>query len=66
LNELPQLPFDDPCEAQFQQLRGLRLGIGVQDQKIAAVALVNGLTLLTRNRQDFSQVPGIQLDDWSI
>jgi tRNA(fMet)-specific endonuclease VapC len=66
LNQLPQVPFDDRCEMEYQQLRAQRLRIGVQDLKIAAVALVNQLVLLTRNRQDFTHVPGLKVDDWSI
>jgi tRNA(fMet)-specific endonuclease VapC len=65
LNQLPQVPFDDASEAQYQQLRKQRLNIGVQDLKIAAVALTNQLILLTRNRRDFSQIQGLRLDDWS-
>jgi tRNA(fMet)-specific endonuclease VapC len=66
LNQLPSVPFDPACEAEYQQLRAQRLRVGTQDLKIAAVALVNKLTLLTRNQRDFSRVPGLALDDWSV
>jgi tRNA(fMet)-specific endonuclease VapC len=65
INQLPLLPFDDASEHRYQHLRSLRLGIGTQDLRIAAVTLVNQLTLLTRNGRDFNQVPGLMLDDWS-
>jgi tRNA(fMet)-specific endonuclease VapC len=58
--------YDDASENRFQQLLALKLRIGPQYLKIAAVALTNNLTLLTRNRRDFSRVPGLVLDDWSL
>jgi tRNA(fMet)-specific endonuclease VapC len=62
----PPVAYDQRCDAQFQQLRTLRLRIGTQDLKIASVALVNGLVLLTRNRRDFAKIPGLVFDDWSV
>ena len=62
----PWVNYDLRSEAQFQQLRALRLRVGTQDLKIASVALVNNVTLLTRNRRDFAKVPGLSLDDWSL
>ncbi len=58
--------FDVPSEARYQQLRRLRLKVGSRDLRIAAVALMHQLTVVTRNRRDFGQVPGLQLDDWSV
>lgn len=65
-NQFAIIAFDNTSESWFQQLLSLKLRIGTQDLKIAAVALANNLTLLTRNRRDFSRVPGLVLDDWSI
>jgi tRNA(fMet)-specific endonuclease VapC len=58
--------FNQPVENQFQHLLSLRLRVGTQDLKIAAIALANHLTVLTRNRRDFGRVPGLALDDWSV
>jgi tRNA(fMet)-specific endonuclease VapC len=62
---LPVVPFDMACEQQFQALRAMRLRVGSRDLRIAATALVHNVVLITRNRRDFEQVPGLLLDDWS-
>jgi tRNA(fMet)-specific endonuclease VapC len=66
LTLFPLVPFDIPGESQFQQLRAARLRVGTQDLKIAAIALTNNLTVLTRNRRDFGRIPGLTLADWSV
>ena len=62
----PLVPFDAASESEFQHLRSSRLRVGTLDLKIAAIALTNGLTVLTRNRADFSRVPGLMIEDWSV
>lgn len=34
------------------------------DRQIAAIAISNGLTLVTRNTKDFSGIPQLQLANW--
>ena len=62
----PVVPFDDASETQFQALRKAKVRAGTLDFKIAAVALANRLTVLTRNRSDFGRVPGLRIEDWSV
>ena len=38
--------------------------VGPNDLLIAAIALANGLTLVTHNTAEFSLVPGLALEDW--
>jgi tRNA(fMet)-specific endonuclease VapC len=66
LGDVPAVPFDQSAEDAFQRLLGLRLRVGTQDLKIAAVGLANQLIVVTRNHRDFSKVPGLGLDDWSV
>ncbi len=62
----PLLPFDDRAVEQFQRLWLTRLRIGTMDLKIAAIALANDATLLSRNLSDFSKVAGLRVEDWAI
>jgi len=61
---IPVISYDAEADRHFEAMRTIR--IGTQDLKIAAIALANQLTLLTRNRRDFSRIPGLMIDDWSI
>lgn len=58
------LPYDERAHAIFQTLRSQKLRVGTQDLKIAAIALANDATLLTRNTQDFARIPGLKFEDW--
>jgi tRNA(fMet)-specific endonuclease VapC len=66
LQQFPIAPFDTACDQQLQQLRAQVPRVGTQDLKIATVALVNKLVVVTRNRSDFGRVPGLVIDDWSV
>jgi tRNA(fMet)-specific endonuclease VapC len=59
------VPFDVDCARKAHELRALRIRIGTLDLRIAATALVHGLTVVTRNRADFGRVPGLAIEDWS-
>jgi tRNA(fMet)-specific endonuclease VapC len=66
LHHFPIVPFDSAAETEFQSLLAGRLRIGTMDMRIAAVALVNNLTVLTRNTRDFGKAPGLKFADWSV
>jgi tRNA(fMet)-specific endonuclease VapC len=58
--------FDAAVEQQFQTLRQQRRRIGVQDQKIAAIALASGAVVVTRNQRDFDQVSHLVTEAWTV
>lgn len=60
------LSFTDVAILRFEQLRSMRLNIGLMDLRTAAIALENRLTVVTRNQRDFARVPGLVVVDWSI
>jgi tRNA(fMet)-specific endonuclease VapC len=58
------LPFDNTAAGQFNQLRSQKVRIGTMDLKIASIALVQNVLLLSANLRDFQQVPGLRVEDW--
>ncbi len=66
----PSLPFDDAAVDLFvtvrRHLESLGTPIGPYDLQIAAIALVNGCTLVTHNTAEFGRVPGLPLEDWEL
>ena len=62
------LPFDDRAADHYGLLRALlrREGrpIGGNDMLIAATALAHDATLVTRDTEELSRVPGLRLDAW--
>jgi tRNA(fMet)-specific endonuclease VapC len=60
------LPLTQPIMERFAQIRGnlprpIRQQIGDLDILIAATCLERNLTLLTRNLEDFQQIPDLKL-----
>ena len=58
--------YDEKAAAHFERLKQTKVRIGTMDLKIAAIALANNATLLTRNLSDFGKVPGLNVEDWSV
>jgi tRNA(fMet)-specific endonuclease VapC len=60
-----RVPFDAPALAVFDQLAAAKVRVKTMDLRIAAIALANGLVLVTRNTSDFVKVPGLTTEDWT-
>lgn len=59
------LDFDEKSGLQYQALLKARIRIGTMDLKIAATAIANNATLLSRNLKDFNKVSGLKVEDWA-
>jgi tRNA(fMet)-specific endonuclease VapC len=60
------LVFDDAAYSYYQTLLQQRVRVGTQDLRIAAIALAQQKVVVTPNQKDFSKVPGLITEDWSI
>ena len=67
-SQLPVLPYDETAARIHAELRDRQERAGKPlpfvDGQIAAIAMANGLTLVTRNRRDFEGLPGLRVVDW--
>jgi tRNA(fMet)-specific endonuclease VapC len=58
LSQLQILSFPEPAIARYRLLRTTHRRIDKSDLRIAAIVLETAGTLVTRNIQDFEQIPG--------
>lgn len=69
LNELRNwvvVPFSVAAIARYESFKQQKLNVGGNDLRIASIALELGATVVTRNRRDFSRIPGMVIEDWSV
>jgi tRNA(fMet)-specific endonuclease VapC len=59
------LPFNQAAIGRYLQLRALKLNVGKNDLRVAAIALEAGAIVVTRNVRDFGRVSGLIVEDWS-
>lgn len=68
LNQFVSLSFDDAAAQIFGEIRAnlVKKGtpIGPYDLQIAAIAIANQVTLVTRNTAEFGRIPSLQVEDW--
>ena len=61
----PCLPFDlnaaEICAELVSHRQRLGAKIATEDAQIASIAIVNGLSLATRNVRDFDRLPGLEV-----
>jgi tRNA(fMet)-specific endonuclease VapC len=60
------LDFDGNAADCYQEINSQKIRVGTQDLKIAAITLSCQATVVTRNHRDFSKIPNLQIEDWSV
>ncbi len=58
-------PFDERAANVLDHLVALKLRIGTNDLKIAAIVLSLNGTLITRNVRHFDKIPNLRVEDWT-
>jgi tRNA(fMet)-specific endonuclease VapC len=58
------LEWNDAAVDELESLKRAKVRTGTMDLKIASIVLAGNATLLTRNTNDFSRVPGLRVEDW--
>ena len=61
----PLLDYDDRAASIFLRLRREKVRIGTMDLRIAAIALAQNATLISKNVAHFSRVPDLRVEDWT-
>jgi len=58
------LSFTQQAEALLKEWRKKKIRGSTHDLRIAASCVVNSATLVTRNRRDFRNFPGLSVEFW--
>ena len=57
--------FSEAAILRYRFLLTLKLNIGGMDLRIAAIALEEDATVITRNLRDFTRVPNLKCENWA-
>ena len=64
VRQVTVLSYTPQAETLYQQWHQQRLRLPIHDLRIAAICVAHAATLISRNRRDFAQVPGLQVEFW--
>ncbi|BAZ09312.1 hypothetical protein NIES4071_11200 [Calothrix sp. NIES-4071] len=65
-NRIRILDFDQNASEFYKELKQAKIRVGTQDLRIAAIAISNNAILVTRNLRDFSRIPNLKFEDWTL
>lgn len=66
INKITLLDFEQLAHDCYKELIRQKVRIGTRDLRIAAITLSRNAILVTRNNKDFSKVPNLRIEDWTI
>jgi tRNA(fMet)-specific endonuclease VapC len=64
LREVKVLSFSERAEALLKEWRKMKIRGSTHDLRIAASCVVGSIALVTRNRRDFQNIPGLSVEFW--
>ena len=59
-------PYEEAADSQYRSMPPEVRCIGSQDCRIAAIAIASGFTVVTANTRDFSRIPSVRYEDWTL
>ena len=59
------ITFSESAIRRYNTLLAMKLNVGRMDLRIAAIALEEDATVITRNLRDFERVPGLRCENWA-
>jgi tRNA(fMet)-specific endonuclease VapC len=65
LADMHLITFSEAAIRRYRFLLSLKLNIGGMDLRIAAIALEEDATVITRNLRDFERVPQLKCENWA-
>jgi tRNA(fMet)-specific endonuclease VapC len=64
LNRYQLLGYTELAESVVMGWKKAKIKVGTLDMRIAASCVVRGAKLITRNRRDYSRLPGLMVEYW--
>jgi len=65
LRSFQVLSYSAAADALVRNWQAMKIRVGIQDLRIAAICFAHNAKLATRNARDFTQIPGLNLEVWN-
>ena len=66
LRPLSVVTYAEAAVRRHRELKALKLNVGSNDLRIAAIAVELGAAVVTNNERDYRRVPGLTVENWSL
>lgn len=61
---LKVLSYTSAAEQRYNDWRKQKVRVATHDLRIAAICVAHNVTLISRNRRDYEQIPGLAVEFW--